>query len=360
MIDRGDLRFRPLAERESRVRVPRDLVQPDAAPRSPSAAAAAAAADLRAARAAGRARMLAFGAHAIKNGLAPVLIRLMERGWLTHLATNGAGFIHDWELAWLGETSEDVRANIAHGEFGMWQETGYWLNLAINVGAWQGLGYGESVGTLVARGGLEIPSVAELERAAGRAALDPDAAARAADLLGIVRRFALAPGRLAVAHRHPEASVAAAALRLGVPFTGHPMFGHDIIYAHPMSHGASIGRAAERDFLSFATSICELGDGGVYLSVGSAVMSPMVFEKSLSMARNLAARAGRRIEGHRIHVVDLQESTWDWSADGEPPPEDPAYYMRACKTFSRMGGRLVSVTADNRDFLLGLMTALGT
>ncbi len=362
MIDRGQLRFRPLAERASRVRVQSDLVQPGERPRSLTPAAAeavaAAAADLRAARASGRARVMAFGAHAIKNGLAPVLIRLLERGWLTHLATNGAGIIHDWELAWLGQTSEDVRSNIARGEFGMWQETGYWVNLAINVGAYRGLGYGESVGSLIAANGLEMPAEDELGRIAAAAADDPAAAAAAADLLALVRRFSLHPGRHALEHRWGATSVAAAALRLGVAFTCHPMFGHDIIYAHPMSHGASIGRTAERDFLRFATSVCGLGEGGVYLSVGSAVMSPMVFEKSLSMARNAAMQRGQTIEGHRIYVVDLQQSSWDWSADGEPPPDNPAYYLRSCKTFARMGGRLVSATADNRDFLLGLLAAL--
>ncbi len=364
MIDRGALRFRPLAERANRVSVLRDLVRPGDAPRALSRAAAqaaaAAAGDLRKARAAGRARVMAFGAHAIKNGLAPVLIRLIERGWLTHLATNGAGIIHDWELAYTGETSEDVRANVARGEFGMWEETGRFLNLAIDVGAYAGLGYGESVGALISRDGLEIPAAADLERAARRAADDPDAAARAADLLGVVRRFGLAAGRLTVAHSHPEVSVAAAAFRLGVPFTGHPMFGHDIIYAHPMNHGASIGRTAERDFLRFAASVAGLGNGGVYLSVGSAVMSPMVFEKSLSMARNLAAKTGATVDGQSMYVVDLQESTWDWGAEGEPPPDNPAYYLRFCKTFSRMGGRMVPVAADNRDFLLALLSALET
>jgi hypothetical protein len=214
------------------------------------------------------------------------------------------------------------------------------------------------VGALIADDGLEIPEGAELERVAAAAARDPEAAARAADLLAVVRRFGLAPGRHALAHRWREASVAAAAVRLGAAFTCHPMFGHDIIYAHPMNHGASVGRAAERDFLRFATGICGLGEGGVYLSVGSAVMSPMVFEKSLSMARNLAAQSGGTIEGHLIYVVDLQESRWDWAADGEPPPDNPAYYLRYCKTFARMGGRLTSVTADNRDFLLALLAAL--
>ena len=93
---------------------------------------------IRAARAAGRPVMCAFGAHTIKNGLGPVLMRLIEQGWITHLATNGAGIIHDWELAYQGRTSEDVRANMPHGEFGTWDETGRFINLALLVGAWRG------------------------------------------------------------------------------------------------------------------------------------------------------------------------------------------------------------------------------
>jgi hypothetical protein len=361
-MDRQALRFRPLAERQNRVSVSRDLVLPDAEPVSLSPAALevtrGAARDMRAAREAGRQRIMAFGAHSIKNGLAPVIIRLIERGWLTHLATNGAGIIHDWELAYSGETSEDVRANVARGEFGMWQETGYYLNLAIDVGAWRGLGYGESVGSMVEHGGLHIPSADELVAVVGRAVRSqPDLAARAADLLGIVERFRLPAGRMEVRHRHRDIGVQAAAFRLGVPFTGHPMFGHDIIYAHPMNHGASIGRTAERDFLRFADSVAGLGDGGVYLSVGSAVMSPMIFEKSLSMARNMAVQRGGRIEGHRIYIVDLAESVWNWERDGEPPADNPAYYLRYCKTFSRMGAMRYAC-ADNRDFLLALLHEL--
>jgi hypothetical protein len=363
MLDRGALRFRPLAERANRVRVPADLVSPDLPPRDLSAAAReavrAAARDLRLARESGKQRILAFGAHAIKNGLAPVLIRLVDRGWLTHLATNGAGIIHDWELAYLGETSEDVRENVARGEFGMWQETGYYLNLAIDVGAWQGLGYGESVGALVEHDGLDIPGREELASAVEHAARrDPEMAARAADLLGVVERLGLPAGRLSVRHGHPEIGLQAAAFRLGVPLTGHPMFGHDIIYVHPANHGASIGRTAEKDFLRFASSVAGLGDGGVYLSVGSAVMSPMIFEKSLSMAQNLALQNGRRIEGHRMHVVDLAPSAWDWERDGEPPADNPAYYLRYCKTFSRMGGSMRYCSADNRDYLLALLHEL--
>ncbi|NUN94460.1 MAG: hypothetical protein HUU04_11875, partial [Verrucomicrobiae bacterium] len=156
--------------------------------------------------------------------------------------------------------------------------------------------------------------------------------------------------------RWKATSAQAAAFRLGIPFTGHPMFGHDIIYTHPMSCGAAIGRAAERDFLAFVSSVSAL-EGGVYLSVGSAVMSPMIFEKALSMARNVARQEGRRIAGHRLAVVDLAKSAWDWTR-GEPPEEHPDYYLRFNKTFSRMGGTLRYLSLDNRDFLLALWREL--
>jgi hypothetical protein len=96
----------------------------------------------------------------------------------------------------------------------------------------------------------------------------------------------------------------------------------------------------------------------VYMSVGSAVMSPMIFEKSFSMAQNLEIQKNQHIDNHYILVVDLAESSWDWKADGEPPQEDPAYYLRFCKTFSRMGGDMDYLSADNRDFLLALYQAL--
>ena len=100
------------------------------------------------------------------------------------------------------------------------------------------------------------------------------------------------------------------------------MIGHDIIYNHPMNHCAALGRVAQRDFLAFAENVSRI-DGGVYLSIGSAVMSPMIFEKSLSIAQNLAMQRGEHIDNHYILVVDLAESNWDWSK-GEPPVEDPA------------------------------------
>ncbi|TVR91222.1 MAG: hypothetical protein EA428_06370 [Spirochaetaceae bacterium] len=352
-FDRLQLRTYPLGERANRVKVESDMLDPYGALSGHLGADAEAtvqelATRMRAARAAGAPRIMAFGAHTIKNGLGPVLIRLIEEGWFTLLATNGAGIIHDWELAFQGLTSEDVRANTAQGRFGLWEETGRNLNLALLVGAWRGLGYGESVGTMILDNGLTIPAEAELLQEVVDALPEGHSCAGAAcDLLDAIRRHGLGPGRIEIKHPYLEFSLQAAARRLGVPFTGHPMFGHDIIYTHPTSYGAAIGRCAEHDFLRFAAEISRI-DHGVYLSVGSAVMSPMVFEKSFSMAMNLALQAGRSIRNHYVCVVDLMESTWDWATSGEPPADDPAYYMRFLKTFSRMGGTMQYLAADNR------------
>jgi hypothetical protein len=313
---------------------------------------------MRKARRAGRSIMLAFGAHTIKNGLAPVLIRLIEEGWLTHLATNGAGIIHDWEFAFQGQSGEDVRRYMAEGQFGIWQETGRYINLALIAGAYEGLGYGESVGALIQNERLVIPAADELRRVAAEAlAADPERAAAAADFLAAVRHFDLPPGPMAIPHPFKSYSVQAAAYRLNIPFTGHPMFGHDIIYDHPMNQGAAIGRTAQRDFLAFAHGVNNLA-GGVYLSVGSAVMSPMIFEKAFAMAQNLHRQKGAPIKDHFILVVDLAHAHWDWSTQGEPPKDNPAYYLRYCKTFSRMGGAMRYLSADNRDFLLALSREL--
>lgn len=361
-LDRSRLYVRRLQERANKVSIEKDAVPADTIPR-PLKEQARTALDecvikIREARSAGRPVMLVFGAHTIKNGLAPVLIQLIERGWVTLLATNGAGIIHDWEFSFQGMSSEDVRANVDQGQFGIWEETGFYLNLALVVGAYEGLGYGEAVGCMIENEGVHIPSKSRLlEVARSQAESDPDLAASALDLLSIIQSRDLAEGFLAVPHSFKEYSAQAAAYRLKVPFTAHPMIGHDIIYNHPVNHGAAIGRAALRDFLTFAQQVHGL-EGGVYLSVGSAVMSPMIFEKSLSMSQNLELQEGRKITRHHMVIVDLAESSWDWQSDGEPPADNPAYYLRYCKTFSRMGGTMRYASAHNRDFLLTLAQEL--
>jgi hypothetical protein len=361
-FDRLRLQTRSLQVRPNKVQIVRDAISLEASPRPLSEASAATlvecAARIRAARAAGRPVVLAFGAHTIKNGLSPVLIELMRRGWITLLATNGAGVIHDWEFAFQGASSEDVRTNVDRGQFGIWQETGFNINLALLVGAYEGLGYGEAIGKMISRDGLDIPARDQLLAVAhDRATEDAETAAAAIDLFGAIQRIDLQPGFLSIPHSFKEYSAQAAAFDLGIPFTAHPMFGHDIIYTHPLNHGAAIGRTALRDFLTYAEQIHQL-EGGVYLSIGSAVMSPMVFEKSLSMSQNIELQQGRKITNHYIVVVDLAESNWDWQNQGEPPSDNPAYYLRYCKTFSRMGGTMRYICADNRDFLLALLQEL--
>lgn len=125
-----------------------------------------------------------------------------------------------------------------------------------------------------------------------------------------------------------------------------------------MNHGATVGPTAFRDFLLFAKQVGNL-ESGVYMSVGSAVMSPMIFEESLSMSQNLAIQNGQHIDNHFMLIVDLAKSTWDWSGSGEYPMDNPAYYLRYCKTFSRTGGTRRYLSADNRDFLVNLYKELG-
>ena len=361
MFDRKKIQFSSLKNRKNKVNIEKDFIAPDEKPgilpEQTLNMISRIAEDIREARKIDASVILAFGAHTIKNGMSPVLRAMINRGYISHLATNGAGIIHDWEFAYQGESSEDVRSNVEKGQFGIWEETGYYLNLAIAVGAYEGKGYGESVGAMVLNDGLMIPAAPDL-RAEALRHLDsnPARAAAAADLLSLVSNFDIKPGFLEIRHRHKEFGLQGEAFRLGIPFTGHPMFGHDIIYTHPVNYGAAIGRTAERDFLKYAGSVSEL-EGGVYLSVGSAVMSPMIFEKSLSMARNVRLQQGKNITGHKIYVVDLAESSWNW-AEGEPPSTDPAYYLRFLKTFNRMGGTMNYISADNRDFLLTLYQEL--
>ncbi len=297
--------------------------------------------------------------------MAPIRLRPIEEGWITHLATNGAGIIHDWEFAFQGETGENVERYTEEGQFGIWEETGKYLNLAIISGAWQGLGYGESIGKMILDGGILIESEENLLGYLDKILKDasngtPESfkrCAAAADFLETIRHFHLTPGFLPIHFQYPESSITAAAIRLGIPMTCHPMIGHDIIYTHPMNKPAAIGRAAGKDFLSYARSVSQL-EGGIYLSVGSAVMSPMIFEKSLSMSRNIARQRGEKIQNFSIDVVDLANVPWDWTRDGEPPQNHPAYYLRFCKTFSRMGGKMRYTSADNRGWIVGLWQRL--
>ncbi len=185
-----------------------------------------------------------LGGHVVKTGLAPLLIDLMRRGIITHLAMNGSAAIHDYEIARFGGTSEDVAAGLRDGTFGMAEETGRGLNDAFTAGMREKLGMGESIA-------VALESVAELA--------------------------------------HPELSVILGAHRLGLPVTVHAALGAEIIHQHPAANGAAIGDTSHRDFRRLAASLPSLHDGGVVLNLGSAVIMPEVFLKALTIARNLGA-----------------------------------------------------------------------
>ncbi|MFN3409202.1 MAG: hypothetical protein ACK45B_09435 [Limisphaerales bacterium] len=360
-LDLSQVKVQPLAARHSLSELRRILVSPEKpAPTCPPEIAehlAACVAHIRAARARGASVLLLYGAHLVKNGLLDVVNELVTGGWVTHLATNGAGTIHDWELAYLGRTEESVRANVPNGCFGTWDETGRNLNLAVLAGGLRGEGWGRALGRFIIEDGCELPEPARLENLL-RAEPDHPLAAARAELLYAMRLHALPAGRITVKHPHKAHSILAHAYTRKVPLTVHPGIGYDIIATHPLFNGGAIGRAAQTDFALFSRAVEGL-DGGVVLSVGSAVMAPQVFEKSLSCVNNLRLHAGRPVvSGHQLYVVDLADGgNWDWSR-GEPPKSSPAYYLRFCKSFARMGGTLHYVQSDNVVFLHNLLERL--
>jgi hypothetical protein len=360
-LDLAKVKVYPLAQRKSLSSIEKLLVDPKqpAQPCNPetSETIATCVEKIVAARKRDASVILMYGAHLIKNGAMPIVISLIERGWITHLATNGAGTIHDWELAFLGRTEESVRQNVATGTFGTWDETGRFIHLALLAGALKAEGYGRSLGRFIVENGVTLPNVESLEKSLRDEPGHPLAPARA-DLLQAMLIRKIPGGRTEVKHPWSETCILAQVFRHNIPLTIHPGIGYDIISNHPMFNGAAIGRAAEMDFRLFGRAVEQL-DGGVVLSVGSAIMAPQVFEKSISCVNNLRLQSGRSIvRDHTIYVVDIQDGgNWDWSK-GEPPKDNPAYYLRFCKSFARMGGTMEYVQCDNVAFLHNLLYRL--
>jgi hypothetical protein len=297
--------------------------------------------------------ILIYGAHLIKNGASAILNRLIELGWVSHLATNGAGTIHDWEFAYLGRSTESVKKNVATGTFGSWDETGRFIHLALLAGGIADEGYGRSLGRFIAEEGVTLPGIDLLRSEIRSEPTDPLTPARA-ELLQAILTHRLPTDRIDVSHPWKGSSVLATAFRLGVPLTVHPGIGYDIIANHPMFNGAAIGRASGLDFQLLGSAV-ETLDGGAVLSIGSAVMAPQVFEKSISCVNNIRLQENRAIvHGHTVYVVDIQDGgNWDWTK-GEPPRNNPAYYLRFCKSFSRVGGTMHYFQRDNVRFLHNL------
>jgi hypothetical protein len=301
--------------------------------------------------------VLIYGAHLIKNGGQALLNQMMDRGWISHLATNGAGIIHDWEFAFHGKSTECVRSNVASGTFGTWDETGRHIQQALLLGGIRGLGFGQSLGKFAYEDGGQIPDPDQLEQQIRDEPGHPLTSARV-DLLQAIRENGWPAGPLMVLHRYRNCSPLAQAIRHQVPFTVHPGIGYDIYTNHPLFNGGVVGRAAGIDFQVFSESLTHL-EGGVVLNIGTAIMGPQVFEKSLSCVNNVRRQKGLGpISGHAIHVVDLQDGGhWDWT-QGEPPKDSPAYYLRFCKTYARMGGAMHYVQSDNITFLHNLFHRL--
>jgi len=290
VFDRTRLEVKPLAERVNDLQASRwlqldEIAEPYAHPQLADLAA-----HVVRARQRGAARILMMGAHVLRAGVNRQIIDLVERGFINHIAMNGAGVIHDYELARIGATTESVARYIRTGEFGLWRETGE-LNDWVAEAAACNLGLGENAGRRIAES----------------------------------------------TYAWKDLSVLGAAWRCSVPVTAHVGIGYDILHEHPNCDGAAFGTASYRDFLIFARTVEGL-EGGVLLSFGSAIMAPEVYLKALAMSRNVARQEGRAIRDFATAVFDLAPIEGDISR--ELPKTDPGYYFRPYKTI------LVRTVAD--------------
>lgn len=289
-FDRSRLIIKPLGDRVNDLEISRWMALTDTPPPYSHADLPAIAQRLQASKKRGAARILMMGAHVLRAGVNRFLIDWIERGVITHIAFNGAGAIHDYELARIGATTESVARYIRSGEFGLWQETGELNNVIVEAAA-EGLGLGENVGRHIENS----------------------------------------------AYPYKELSVFAAAYRSGVPATVHAGIGYDILHEHPNCDGAAVGASSYRDFLIFARSVENL-EGGVMLSFGSAIMAPEIYLKALAMARNVAHQEGRVVKNFTTGVFDMVPIGGD--IHRELPKSDPGYYFRPHKTI------LVRTVAD--------------
>ncbi|MGB9619083.1 MAG: hypothetical protein ACPL7K_01570 [Armatimonadota bacterium] len=289
-FDRSKLILEPLAQRKHDMTLDYVLPLGQVAEQFESAQLDAVASRIVDARGRGAPVILMMGAHVIKQGCSRFVIDLMERGLVTHVGTNGACAIHDFELAMIGATTESVAHYIKTGRFGMWTETGL-LNDVMVEAAREDIGLGEAVGRWIERN----------------------------------------------RYPHRDVSIFAAGYRLGIPVTVHVGIGQDIIHEHPNCDPEAMGRSSYTDFLIFTQSVCGL-EGGVYLNYGTAVMGPEVYLKALSMARNVARQEGRSLSRFTTAVFDMLELGDDLSK--EAPKTEPRYYYRPFKTI------LVRTVAD--------------
>ncbi len=312
IFNRRRLKIQPLRKRRHDLALDNFLPLPPPPSRFRHVAIPVLAERMRKARAAERPVILMMGGHVIRAGVSRLIIDLMQKRLITHVAMNGAGPIHDWELSLIGATTESVARYIKSGKFGLWRETGA-MNDAIRSGARRGLGMGEAIGRSILRG--KFP--------------------------------------------HRDISILASGARLGVPVTVHVGIGYDIIHEHPNCDGAALGATSYRDFLLYTQTVTRL-EGGVLLCFGSAVMGPEVFLKALAMARNVAHQRRQRIKRFTTGVFDLIPLPGQTAK--EAPKTNPLYYYRPWKTLLARtvagGGQSFYVQGDHRDTFTALYSTV--
>ncbi len=283
LFDRSQLKLKPLSERVSDLdlSVMQDPKQPVVKMNHPTIDLLAD--RIIAAREKGASVIVAMGAHCLRSGNGPLMIELMKRGLITHFSLNGAGAIHDYEFALIGQTTESVAKYISEGQFGLWMETGGLNECAVNA-VKEKIGFGEALGKRI-----------EEEKFPYR-----------------------------------EYSLLAAGYRYHVPVTGHVGLGCDIIHEHPNCDGAALGASSYTDFLIYANTISNL-ENGVFMDFGSAVIGPEVYLKCLSMCRNVAHQRGEEIAHFTTAVFDLHDLEGK-NVNETPPKSDARYYFRPWKT----------------------------
>lgn len=249
-----------------------------------------------------------YGGHFIKRGASLILNELIRQDVFTHIGTQGSGVIHCLESALLGKTSENVENNIATGRFGAWGEMSNSIWDALDYGFKKKYGFGYAVGRHI-----------------------------------FVNDF-----------KYKDHSILSTAFENKVNFTVHPGIGYDCYCVSPRFNGITLGAAAEIDFKLLCNTLNGF-DNGVMLVIGSAVAIPQCIEKAFSVVNNLRLQEGKPIlSGFKVFVIDISDGgNWDWSKS-EPPKTNPAYYLRFCKTFSRLGGELNYVQCDNVAFIHNL------
>ena len=312
LFDRNKLMIKPLTERVHDLDL-RSVMPLERKSGYCSGELADAAARIIEAKAKKRNMVMMIGGHVIRSGVQKYIIDLMERGYITCLATNGAGVIHDYELALIGATTESVARYIREGQFGLWKETGG-INDIVNDAHKNGVaGMGEAIGKAIFEGNFP----------------------------------------------NKEISLFAACYRLNVPATVHIGIGYDIIHEHPNFDGASAGALSYADFLKYAEIIRGI-EGGVVMNFGSAVMAPEVFLKALSMARNVARSEGMSITDFTTLVCDIIDLPGEIAQ--EPSKQDSRYYFRPWKTMLVRtvadGGRSYYVAGRHADTIPSLWTSI--